>query len=130
VSASLRVSDIRVYHSAIIAGRKTVHDILVGGQSRRSRVSSPRRREIGVGGHPATLILTVLGGLAEFERTLIKARCADGIKRAKAQGEQAKLTPHQAREARARREAGDSITEIARTYGVHHSTISRLRWRA
>jgi hypothetical protein len=26
VSASLRISDIRVYHSAITAGRKTVHD--------------------------------------------------------------------------------------------------------
>ena len=35
MSASLRISDIRVYHSAITAGRKTVHDILVGGQSRR-----------------------------------------------------------------------------------------------
>ena len=54
MSASLRISDIRVCHSAITAGRKTVHDILVGGQSRRSRVGSPRRREIGVGGHPAT----------------------------------------------------------------------------
>src|SRR5262245_10634010 len=32
------------------------------------------------------LMLTVLGGLAEFERTLIRARCADGIQRAKARG--------------------------------------------
>jgi DNA invertase Pin-like site-specific DNA recombinase len=77
------------------------------------------------------LMLTVLGGLAEFERTLIRARCADGIKRAKARGDHlgrpAKLTHHQAQQARERREAGESITEIARTYGVHHSTISRLR---
>ena len=32
------------------------------------------------------LILTVMGGLAEFERKLIRARCEEGIKRAKAKG--------------------------------------------
>ena len=80
------------------------------------------------------LMLTVLGGLAEFERTLIRARCADGIKRAKARGDHlgrpAKLTAHQAREARKRREDGESIVEIARSFNVHHSTISRLRCSA
>ena len=30
-------------------------------------------------------MLTILGGLVEFERELIKARCGDGIKRAQAQ---------------------------------------------
>jgi len=37
-----------------------------------------------------------------------------------------KLTPHQQKEARERREAGETITAIARSYAVHHSTISRL----
>jgi DNA invertase Pin-like site-specific DNA recombinase len=32
------------------------------------------------------LLLTVLGGLAEFERELIRARTDDGRKRAKARG--------------------------------------------
>ena len=32
------------------------------------------------------LILTVMGGLAEFERKLIRQRCDEGIKRAKARG--------------------------------------------
>ena len=32
------------------------------------------------------LILTVMGGLAEFERKLIRQRCEEGIKRAKAKG--------------------------------------------
>ncbi|WP_244470456.1 helix-turn-helix domain-containing protein [Microvirga vignae] len=34
---------------------------------------------------------------------------------------------HQRREALARREAGEPLTEIARSYNVSHSTISRLR---
>jgi DNA invertase Pin-like site-specific DNA recombinase len=77
------------------------------------------------------LLLTVLGGLAEFERSLIRARCAEGIQRAKERGDHLgrppKLTRHQARLAIARKEAGEPIVEIARTFGVHHSTISRLR---
>ena len=76
------------------------------------------------------LMLTVLGGLAEFERELIKARTAEGRQRAKARGVQfgrkLKLTPHQQREALARREAGESLVEIGRSYNVSHSTISRL----
>jgi DNA invertase Pin-like site-specific DNA recombinase len=76
-------------------------------------------------------MLTVLGGLAEFERELIKSRTGEGRKRAKAagvhMGRPPKLTPHQRQEAMARRERGDTLTNIARTYGVAHSTILRLR---
>src|SRR4029077_15221769 len=76
------------------------------------------------------LMLIVLGGLAEFERDLIRARTGEGRARAKARGvklgRKPKLTPHQRREAIARREAGETLTEIARTYNVSHSTISRL----
>jgi IS30 family transposase len=42
-------------------------------------------------------------------------------------GRKPKLTPHQKREALARRDAGEPLAEIARSYGVHHSTISRLQ---
>jgi len=77
------------------------------------------------------LILTVLGGLAEFERHLIVARTSEGRKRARAHGvlfgRPRKLTPHQRREAIARRDTGDeTLTDIARSYNVSHSTISRL----
>jgi DNA invertase Pin-like site-specific DNA recombinase len=76
------------------------------------------------------LMLTVLGGLAEFERHLILARTNEGRVRAKARGvrfgRRLKLTPHQRREALARREAGEALTDIGRTFGVSHSTISRL----
>jgi DNA invertase Pin-like site-specific DNA recombinase len=74
------------------------------------------------------LMLTVLGGLAEFERELIKARTDEGRKRAQARGirfgRKLKLTPHQIAEAIARREAGEAL--VGRSYNVSHSTISRL----
>jgi DNA invertase Pin-like site-specific DNA recombinase len=77
------------------------------------------------------LMLTVLGGLAEFERELIRARTGEGRERAKARGVKMgpkhKLTPHQMREAIKRRDEGEEpLREIARTYNVSHSTISRL----
>jgi DNA invertase Pin-like site-specific DNA recombinase len=77
------------------------------------------------------LMLTVLGGLAEFERELIKARTSEGRKRATARGvhmgRPSALNRDQQREALARREAGEALTDIARTFGVSHTTISRLR---
>ena len=76
------------------------------------------------------LILTVLAGLAEFERELIRARTGEGRARAKARGvklgRKFKLTPHQQKEARWRREKGETLMDIARSYNVSHSTISRL----
>jgi DNA invertase Pin-like site-specific DNA recombinase len=76
------------------------------------------------------LMLTVLGGLAEFERELIRARTDEGRKRAQARGvrfgRKLKLTSHQRQEAIARREAGEPLAEIGRSYNVSHSTISRL----
>jgi DNA invertase Pin-like site-specific DNA recombinase len=76
------------------------------------------------------LMLTVLGGLAEFERELIRARTSEGRVRAKARGvrlgRRPKLTPHQKREALSRRASGEPLTEIARSYNVSHTTISRL----
>jgi hypothetical protein len=42
-------------------------------------------------------------------------------------GRKPKLTAHQIREALARKAQGEALTEIGRTFGVSHSTISRLR---
>jgi DNA invertase Pin-like site-specific DNA recombinase len=76
------------------------------------------------------LMLTVLAGLAEFERELIRARTGEGRMRAMARGvkmgRKPKLTPHQQREAIKRRDHGEAVREIARSYNVSHSTISRL----
>jgi Helix-turn-helix domain len=41
-------------------------------------------------------------------------------------GRRPKLTPHQRAEALARRDAGETLVDIARSYDVSHSTISRL----
>jgi DNA invertase Pin-like site-specific DNA recombinase len=77
------------------------------------------------------LMLAVLGGLAEFERELISARTGEGRDRAKERGVKMgpkfKLTPHQQREIRRRDTKGEPVREIARTYNVCHSTISRLK---
>jgi DNA invertase Pin-like site-specific DNA recombinase len=77
------------------------------------------------------LMLTVLGGLAEFERSLILSRCNEGRTRAMARGvrfgRKPKLTAHQVAEARTRREAGEALSDIGRSFNVSHSTISRLR---
>jgi DNA invertase Pin-like site-specific DNA recombinase len=78
------------------------------------------------------LMLAVLGGLAEFERELIYARTGEGRERAKARGvkmgRKPKLTARQIREAIKRRDTkGEPVREIARTYNVSHSTISRLK---
>ena len=69
------------------------------------------------------LMLTVLGGLAEFERDLIRARTGEGRARAKANGKHLgrpfKLTPHQKKEAIARRDqGGESLADIGRSYNV------------
>ena len=80
------------------------------------------------------LLLVVLGGLAEFERDLIRTRTGEGRTRAKARGVRLgrppKLTPHQVREAIERRDNGEALADIARTYNVSHSTISRLNGRS
>jgi len=76
------------------------------------------------------LMVAVLGGLAEFERSLILTRTAEGRARAKANGVRfgrpQKLTKHQHREIIARRLAGETLTSLAKSYAVSHSMIFRL----
>jgi DNA invertase Pin-like site-specific DNA recombinase len=76
------------------------------------------------------LMLTVLGGLAEFERELIRARTGEGRKRAKDRGVKfgrpRKMTPHQRQEAIQRLIAGETQADVARTYNVDAATICRL----
>ena len=83
------------------------------------------------------LMLTVLGGLAEFERHLILSRTNEGRVRAKARGvrfgRKPKLTKHQRDEALARLTQGETLTAIARSYSVSHMTTitgwRRAGWR-
>jgi DNA invertase Pin-like site-specific DNA recombinase len=77
------------------------------------------------------LMVTILAGLAEFERELILARTSDGRARAKARGVKfgrpAALTPHQRAEALQRLGNGEVQADLARSYGVSQATISRLQ---
>jgi DNA invertase Pin-like site-specific DNA recombinase len=77
------------------------------------------------------LMLTVLGGLAEFERALIIARTGEGRKRAQARGVRfgrpRKMTVHQRVEAARRLAAGETQADVARTYNVDATTIGRLQ---
>lgn len=77
------------------------------------------------------LMLTVLGGLAEFERELIRMRTCEGRARAVAMGvkmgRRPKLDMTARRGALSRLEAGEPLDTVARDYNVSPSTISRLR---
>jgi DNA invertase Pin-like site-specific DNA recombinase len=77
------------------------------------------------------LMLTVLGGLAEFERDLIRARTGEGRERAKARGvhmgRPPALTRHQREEALRDLAKGRATqADLARRFNVSRSTISRL----
>ena len=76
------------------------------------------------------LMITILGGLAEFERHLILSRTNEGRQRAMAKGikfgRKPKLTRHQREEAKTRKRNGETLVDIARSYNVSHMTISRL----
>ena len=76
------------------------------------------------------LMLTVLGGLAEFERHLILSRTAEVRTRAQANGvrfgRKPSLTPYQRAEALRRRAQGETLTEIVQSFNVSHMTIARL----
>jgi DNA invertase Pin-like site-specific DNA recombinase len=77
------------------------------------------------------LLSTLLAAIAEFERDLIRERTGEGRQRAMAKGikfgRKPKLSDYQRREALKRRAAGETLAEIAKSYAVDLSMISRLR---
>ncbi len=76
------------------------------------------------------LLRTLLAAIAEFERDLIRERTSDGRKRAMAAGvkfgRKRKLSDYQRTEAIKRRNAGERLADIAKSYAVDISMISRL----
>ena len=78
------------------------------------------------------LMLGILAVLAQFERRLIIDRTSEGRAIAKGKGKHmgrpSKLTPFQRDEAIARLRTGtETVSDIGRSYGVSHTTISRLQ---
>lgn len=75
----------------------------------------------------ATLLLQVMGAIAQFERALIRERQREGIAAAKANGKQVgakpKLTAEQVAEIRQRLADGAFKTDLAREYGVSRQTL-------
>ena len=79
------------------------------------------------------LVVNILASISEFERELIHARMTEGRTRAKAKGvkfgRRHKLSPFQREEASARLRAGETLKDVAKTYGVDISTIWRIQRR-
>ena len=76
------------------------------------------------------LMLTIMGGIAEFERGLIRKRCEEGIARAKRKGTKfgrpSALDAGQRRKIAERYSAGETMAALAREYECGEATI----WRA
>ena len=74
-----------------------------------------------------TLLLSMLGAVAEFERSMILERQREGIAIAKAAGKytgrKASLSKTQARELCDRLAKGESVTALAAEYGVSRQTV-------
>jgi DNA invertase Pin-like site-specific DNA recombinase len=74
-----------------------------------------------------TLLLSMLGAVAEFERSMILERQREGIALAKAagkyKGRKAALTVEQADELRARLARGESVTALAKELGISRQTV-------
>ncbi|OBH14876.1 recombinase family protein [Mycolicibacter sinensis] len=78
-----------------------------------------------------TLLLSMLGAVAEFERSLILERQREGIALAKARGvykgRRAKLDGDQADELRSRLAAGESATKLATEFGISRQSVYNYR---
>jgi hypothetical protein len=111
------------------------------GQTRRMVIHWPLQGPSWCGAHGGANELAKLepgaergrrgGGLAEFERHLIRARTSEGRECARVRGVKMgrppKLTAHQQRETIRRGDRGnETLGDIARTYNVSAATISRL----
>jgi DNA invertase Pin-like site-specific DNA recombinase len=82
------------------------------------------------GSSQGRLLSIMLAAIADFERDLIRDRTGEGRKRAIAKGvkfgRKRKLSDYQRAEAIKRRDAGETLAAIAKSYGVDLSMISRL----
>jgi putative DNA-invertase from lambdoid prophage Rac len=77
------------------------------------------------------LLLTMLSAVAEMERSIIIERTQAGLARARAEGKKlgrrSKTTDEQKTEIRKRLSAGDSVSAVARDYGVSRATIIAIK---
>jgi len=90
------------------------------------RADRPQLGKLMAGLKPGDVVVVTI----EFERELIRERTGEGRKRAMAAGvkfgRKPKLSEHQRAEAIKRRAAGEKLADIAKSYAVDLSMISRL----
>ena len=74
--------------------------------------------------------MTIMGGIAQFERELIRSRCEEGIERAKRKGTKfgrpTRLDDGEKRKIAERYAAGETIEQLAEEYECVVGTV----WRA
>lgn len=80
------------------------------------------------------LLLSMLAAVAEMERDLLVERTQAGLARAKAEGKTlgrpSKTSPEQRAEIQRRLDAGESVSAMARLYGVSRANIIAIRGAA
>jgi DNA invertase Pin-like site-specific DNA recombinase len=85
--------------------------------------------DINTAGPMGKLVLTLLGGIAEFERAIMLERQREGIAKAKAEGKFKGRKPTaraKADEVKALRAAGVGPTEIAKRLGIGRQSVYRI----
>lgn len=79
------------------------------------------------------LLLSMLAAVAEMERDLLVERTQAGLERAKAAGKHLgrpwKTTPQQRQDILRRLEMGDSVTMLAKAYGISRGNVNDIRTR-
>lgn len=82
----------------------------------------------------STLLLSMLGAVAEFERSMIRERQREGIAIAKGKGvykgRKPALTEEQVAEVLRRIEGGESPADLAKEFGVARATVYNVKNRA
>ncbi|WP_074351257.1 recombinase family protein [Mycobacteroides abscessus] len=82
----------------------------------------------------STLLLSMLGAVAEFERSMIRERQREGIELAKAKGvykgRKPALTEEQTAVVLERLAGGEHPADLAREFGVSRATVYNVRARA
>jgi DNA invertase Pin-like site-specific DNA recombinase len=75
----------------------------------------------------SSLMLALLGGVAEFERAILAERQREGIAIAKREGRyrgrKPKLTPEEATEVRRRAATGENKAALSRAFGISRETV-------
>ncbi len=129
--AHVREGDVLVVHSmdrlarSLVDLRRTVDDLTAKGVLVRFVKEG---LTFGDTSDPcAILMLSVMGAVAEFERSLLLERQREGIAIAKTKGvykgRKPSLSPEQTADVRHRLAAGESATALADEYGVSRATI-------